>query len=266
MTIVKRSLGWIPDLPDHRDKKYDKYRLHLEKRSTLPSKIDLRTQFPVKPFEQGDLGSCVAQAMAAALMFGRSKQKLAKFMPSRLFIYYNSRALDGDVTKDYGTTIRSAIKSVATHGFAHESAWKYDVASFAMKPPANVYADGKKFYSTKYYSIDNSNINSIKTCLSAGYPIMIGYTLYESFYEADSNGGFVPMPTDSKLEGGHCVLLVGYDDATERFIVRNSWGKSAGDGTGHYYMPYEYLTSKDLADDFWTIRAVSQDGVDKPLP
>ena len=51
------------------------------------------------------------------------------------------------------------------------------------------------------------------------------------------------------------VLVVGYDDATSRWTVRNSWGRSWGD-KGYFYMPYAYATNAGLADDFWTIRIV----------
>ena len=51
------------------------------------------------------------------------------------------------------------------------------------------------------------------------------------------------------------MLAVGYDDASQRFIVRNSWGPGWG-MKGYFTIPYSYLTSNNLADDFWTIRLV----------
>jgi C1A family cysteine protease len=55
--------------------------------------------------------------------------------------------------------------------------------------------------------------------------------------------------------GGHAVLCVGYDDATQRFIVRNSWGSNWGQA-GYFTIPYAYLLNENLADDFWTISLV----------
>lgn len=57
------------------------------------------------------------------------------------------------------------------------------------------------------------------------------------------------------LIGGHAVLAVGYDNSTQHFIIRNSWGADWGD-KGYFYMPYEYITDGDLADDFWYIRVI----------
>ena len=86
---------------------------------------------------------------------------------------------------------------------------------------------------------------------------IFGFTIYASFFNADTNGGIVPMPGQERIEGGHAVLAVGYDDGKGRFMIQNSWGASKGD-KGYYYMPYQYLTNTILADDFWTIRSVTK--------
>ncbi len=44
--------------------------------------------------------------------------------------------------------------------------------------------------------------------------------------------------------------------SSQRFIVRNSWGSGWGKG-GYFTMPYAYLTDRNLASDFWTIRMLS---------
>ncbi|MGD0362535.1 MAG: C1 family peptidase, partial [Bryobacteraceae bacterium] len=51
-------------------------------------------------------------------------------------------------------------------------------------------------------------------------------------------------------------VAVGYDDATQQFIVRNSWGDAWG-LKGYCMMPYGYLTDANLADDFWTIQTTT---------
>jgi hypothetical protein len=66
----------------------------------------------------------------------------------------------------------------------------------------------------------------------------------------------VPLPPRSEqVLGGHAVLAVGYEDATQRFIVRNSWGKGWGN-KGYCTMPYSYLTDPSLARDFWAVYTV----------
>jgi hypothetical protein len=71
------------------------------------------------------------------------------------------------------------------------------------------------------------------------------------------------MPTsDESVRGGHAVLLVGYDDATKRWLVRNSWGDGWGKG-GYFTMPYGYLLDDNLSDDFWNITMVEMPDEDQ---
>ena len=72
--------------------------------------------------------------------------------------------------------------------------------------------------------------------------------------------GVLEMPgPKEKQVGGHAVVAVGYDNPSQRFIVRNSWGRSWGQ-KGYFTMPYGYVTNFQLAQDFWAIYAVEKNG------
>ena len=246
--------GWIPDLPDHRDHLYAAPVVHLAK---LPAKVDLRRKCP-PVYDQGQLGSCTANAIGAAIQFDRMKQKRKpNFVPSRLFIYYNERVIEGTVRSDSGAQIRDGIKTVAHDGDCPEKEWPYDIAKFSVKPSAQCYKDALKYKALTYQRVVQTP-SQLKGCLASGYPIVFGFTVYESFEsDAVAKTGQVPMPKPKeKTLGGHAVLAVGYDEAAQRFIVRNSWGKNWGI-KGYFTMPYAYLTDTDLSDDFWTVRVVS---------
>lgn len=139
-----KKYGWLPDLPDHRDHLYAAPQPVLAK---LPKKVDLRPNCP-PVFNQGKLGSCTANAIAAAHQFDQMKQNKPKvFTPSRLFIYYNEREIRqykirGTVNQDSGAMIRDGIKSLAKQGAAPESMWPYEIAKFAAKPPKKCYDSG----------------------------------------------------------------------------------------------------------------------------
>jgi C1A family cysteine protease len=119
------------------------------------------------------------------------------------------------------------------------------------------YKDALKYKAVTYQRVVQTP-SQLKGCLASGYPIVFGFTVYESFEsDAVAKTGQVPLPKPSeKVLGGHAVLAVGYDETQQRFIVRNSWGKNWG-LQGYFTMPYSYLTDNNLADDFWTIRVVS---------
>ena len=249
----RRHYGWHPDRPDHRDVMFA---ASPASQGVLPAKVDLRKQCP-PIFNQGQLGSCTANAIGAAYRFDLLKQKMdAEFVPSRLFIYYNERAMENTIQSDAGAAIRDGIKSISKQGVCSEASLPYDVARFTKKPSAACYLEAKSHQALQYQRVPQS-ISQMKACLAAGYPFVFGFTVYEGFESAAvAKSGKLDLPTQSeKAVGGHAVLAVGYDDATQRFTVQNSWGTDWGQ-KGFFTIPYAYINDPDLAEDFWTIRVV----------
>jgi C1A family cysteine protease len=246
--------GWVHDLPDHRDHMYAVAPAVL---TALPPAVDLRPQCPPEVYDQGQLGSCTANAIAGAIEFDRIKQKLADiFTPSRLFIYYNERVIENTVNSDSGAQIRDGIKTVASQGACHETLWPYDITKFKNKPTKPAVSDAAKHVAVTYQSV-TQDLDQMRGCIAAGYPFVFGFTCYQSFESpAVATSGVLNMPaTGESVVGGHAVLAVGYDDPSQRFIVRNSWGAAWGK-KGYFTIPYAYLLSSSLSDDFWTIRVV----------
>jgi C1A family cysteine protease len=112
--------GWKPDLPDHRDFTYAAPAEFAKK--NLGSSVDLRRVWRAPCYDQGNLGSCTGNAIAGAIEFALAKKKTDVFTPSRLFIYYNERVIEGTVDSDAGAQIRDGMKSVAGVGFAGKEA------------------------------------------------------------------------------------------------------------------------------------------------
>ena len=221
----------------------------------LPATVDLRSKCP-PVYDQGEIGSCTSQALAGAFEFDDGITN--KFTPSRLFIYYNERQLENTINEDAGALLSDGIKTLEKYGVCNESDWPYNILKFTEKPPSNCY---KSALEHRAYTVHNisPDINSMKNSLASGYPFVVGISIYESF-ESDevSQTGIVPMPkiNSEKLLGGHAVLVVGYSDKTQTWILRNSWGTGWGD-KGYFYLPYLYLLDAKLSSDLWNITKIS---------
>lgn len=250
-----RVYGWVKDRPDPRDKKYAAVRPRSSE--PLPASVDMRDLLP-PCYNQGEIGSCTANAIAGALEHLQTIQHAReRFTPSRLFVYYGERLMEGTVRQDAGAQIRSGIKFVGHVGAPPEELWPYEPKKFTKCPSFSVWRAAREHQALDYHRIDWRDLGEVKTCLAEGFPIVFGFTVFESF-EADPKGWpefLQPMPTPGEAEiGGHAVLAVGYDDAKQAVLVRNSWGPEWGE-FGHFWMPYAYITSPTLSDDFWTLRA-----------
>jgi C1A family cysteine protease len=245
--------GWVPQLPDIRDA-----RLALSAVTSLPSSVDLSAKPDMPPvYDQGQLGSCTANAIAAAVDFQNHRQDQKWLTPSRLWIYYQERVIEGTVSQDSGAQIRDGMKAVAKLGVCPETDWPYDISTFAEKPPKKDYKDALKDKVLTYEAAPQ-DLFGLKSVLASGLPVVFGFTVYDSFESAEvAKSGILPMPSPSEsIVGGHAVLMVGYDDAKDRFRVRNSWGTSWGQD-GYFEMPYQYATSTKLASDFWAVQTTS---------
>lgn len=249
---MTKRFGWKPQLPDHRDIKYV-----AAAGVSLPESFDPRAKYP-EVYDQGNLGSCTANAIAGMVQYDCIKEKRStQSTPSRLFIYWNERADDGDITTDAGSTIREGIKTLNTKGHCSETLWPYDESKWMQHPPTLAYQMAFKHRVKNYQTVAQLEYD-LKHCLAQDKPIAIGISVYDSFMSNDvAVTGVVPMPAlDESLLGGHAVLLVGYKDGVSGspgfFIVRNSWGAFWGD-KGYFYLPYEYVLNDNLAADFWCV-------------
>lgn len=268
MGIPKRTpaeyaqlLGCIPDTPDHRDFKY-KLPAHLTA-VKLPDAVDLRLACP--PIgDQGNLGSCTAWAILAAARFDQI-QMGQDFDPSELFLYYCERVVEKTTNKDNGAMIRTGVSCLNKQGVCIDAVWPYNIGKFKTAPSATAYSTALKHKSSSYARV-NQDLTSLKTVLAGGKPFIFGFVVYGSFISnAVAMTGTVPMPKKGEsILGGHAVCAVGYDDSTQRFICRNSWGTDWG-MAGYFTMPYAYITNSTLTSDIWVINSMIALSAGKPV-
>jgi C1A family cysteine protease len=279
------ALGWIPDYPDFRD--YTEETREVREilkgtglpparagrsgriSKTLPPSADLREWCsPVE--DQGRLGSCTAHAGVGIIEYYERKSFSRHIDASRLFLYKVTRNLM-KMQGDTGAYLRSTIGAMVLFGVPPEEYWVYtdNPDRFDQEPPAFCYSFAQNYKTLKYYRHDPPSaspegvLNRLKIYLAAGHPAMFGFTVYTSIEQA-SGTGRIPFPSPrDKIEGGHAVVAVGYDDtmkiknryegedAEGALLIRNSWGGNWGEA-GYGWLPYDYLR-QGLAEDFWSV-------------
>lgn len=261
--------GWKRDLPDHRDAHYARSTVSLDEAARLPATfVDMKVALvkALGVYDQGQIGSCTANASLAAFRWLYWKSQQAKKTPSgpipdysRLYQYAKTRMDEGTpLSDDSGCSIRDAIGTLHQHGACPESLWPYDDgATFDIKPPSGCDVEAKKHETLSYHSVPD--LTALKREIagtgpgSGWYPVVGGFTVYESMMSAAvAKTGIVPNPGPGEdVAGGHAILFVGYCDVRRAVCFLNSWGPSWGDG-GCGWLPYWYF-QHGLVDDLWTI-------------
>lgn len=264
------KLNWKPSPKDERD--YKSLR-KLAAPVKLPTTFRLAPNIPV--YDQGQAGSCVGNGCCSAFRYEVAQLKgNFDFDPSRLFVYWNARDIDGSTNDDAGTYIRSGFKAMNKTGLCLEKLHPYNDSrsSVIKKPNKAAYDDGLKNVTVKYAVVDQTE-TAIKQTLVAGAVVVFGFTVYDSFFGSWSeSNGIMPSPKITEgIQGGHCVVFIGYDDAKKCFLCQNSWSEDWGKGAvkgegGLFWMPYSFALDPNQADDFWCIEEIKVNDGTTPIP
>jgi C1A family cysteine protease len=272
----KRGMGWIPDYPDFRDYTEETEEVksvlrlaRVSKAKSLPTSINLREW--CSPIEdQGALGSCTAHAGVGVIEYYERKSFGRHLDASRLFLYKVTRNLM-KMKGDTGAYLRNTMGAMVLFGVPPEEYWPYreDEKEFDQEPPAFCYAFAQNYQTVKYFRHDPPGtkaeeiLRKVKGYLAKGHPAMFGFTVYNSIEQSEKTGR-IPFPSPKeKIEGGHAIVAVGYDDKIKiknkygkietggALLTRNSWGKGWGE-EGYGWLPYDYVL-KGLAEDFCSV-------------
>jgi C1A family cysteine protease len=221
----------------------------------LPAALDWRDNngnFVTIPKDQKKCGSCWAFSMTGALesYVLRTQNKPGQDLDLSEQVMLSC---SGAGTCNGGRLTAGFLKKT---GLPLDNVYPYNATDSACSAAAPGWQAAA--YKIGNYGSVSQKVASLKAALAAYGPLPTAYMVYEDFklYK----GGIYSYTTGKRL-GGHAVLLVGYNDAEQYFIVKNSWTPQWGEG-GYFRIAYSevngkssfglmtiaYYTAKDLAE------------------
>jgi len=238
-TIAQNSSGYVPLSDDE----YDDIPVpfmssnHLK---NLPTKYIISEDYFPAAGNQGDIGSCTTWATGYAVgsFYNAVKNKTGKpdspdKIMSPAFIYHNIRTCHCGPT--CGTSIAYALNLFRDQGLITMAELPFDMT---CQSPAQEDLQKSSTLRIKDYNKirDKLNFNEYKRYLSNDVPIITGTSLgsgFTSFYQNSSK-----FTCTQVEEGGHAMVIVGYDDDKRAFKLLNSWGENWGD-KGYIWVDYD---------------------------
>lgn len=250
-------------------------KMYMHNTKDLPKSVDLSNFIP-NIYNQKNLGACVAHSAAQAIRIlvnkkDKERYTLSRLMwkdpyvealnhPSRLYIYYNSRQIEGDsLSVDSGCTNHAACFAIEQYKICPEDVWPYEETNLNKHPSHKAYTLANKYTKFQYGKVERS-IDQLKTALHNGHPVMVGVVVFPSLVASGSDGGDgtvpVPNPRTERPLGGHSILLVGYDNEKKCFKFINHWSNQWG-ANGYGTIGYDFLMNEDISGDFFAIENLS---------
>jgi C1A family cysteine protease len=234
---------------------------HVRGAGAYPAAFDWRNASganyvtPVK--DQGNCGSCVAFGTAATLEAGYQVSRgdpssTIDLSEAQLFYCY-AEAKDG-MSCATGWWPDQAFKYAGAEGVTLEQYFPYAAGDQACNLQAGW--DSALLYPSAYHTI--ADTSQMKDWLANHGPLSTCFTVYDDFFNYTSG---VYTPTSTDVAGGHCVSVIGYDDANGFWIAKNSWGTGWGE-SGFFCIAYgacgfdaEMWAVDGFADTGWMANA-----------
>ncbi|MGH8980329.1 MAG: C1 family peptidase [Acidimicrobiales bacterium] len=213
--------------------------------------VDLRPTLP-PVHDQGLRGTCLAFAVTAGHEVSRTTGQVTEDL-SEEGLYWGCKRIDRNWLG--GTTFASAAVALGRWGQPSETDWPYHrrrKEGVAYSPPSR--AGGKGWFKSGLRRV-TVIVADVRTHLDAGIPVMLGLTLFDTFYRPDPAGHIADPAPGARVKGHHAVLAVGHE--VGELLIRNSWGTTWGLG-GYAWIGDGYVNTH--TGSAWLVDATATAG------
>ncbi|MFP4522754.1 MAG: C1 family peptidase, partial [Fibrobacterota bacterium] len=206
-------------------------------------------------------GTCVAFAITAALEHqigvsassGRRRGNSGTDLSEQHMFDSFMRSVNKDACNSEGFYVGKGCEVLKKNKICAESDWRYVSSMSGIKCRANVPVKAKKgarygirsFYHLKRKDgrLSCQDPEAIEGFLESGRPVVVAMLLPKNFIKAKRGETVDVVIKNGKpldYEGGHAMVICGFDKKQRRFLLRNSWGKGWAD-RGYCWITYDFL-------------------------
>lgn len=228
--------------PDSRD-----YQYSGSTQEQLPSYVNLSDKFS-RVRDQESSNACTGFATVSVVEYLMNQHYAKGFVLSPLFNWYYAKALHGYPDKDEGVWLRNSLKALFSEGVVDEKSYPF-TKNYLVPPSLKdhyIVKDIIKWFLNEYTRYELVTPSQVRQVLANDTPVVFALPLNNSFY--GNTTGIIS--SDKPSNSWHAMVVVGYDEKSETYIVRNSWGDDWG-YDGYCFIPYLYL--ERYAMDLWAI-------------
>ena len=215
--------------------------IEIDTTLVLPSQYDISEYLP-EVRSQGRQGSCVAWAAGYYLKSYQENYESVQngifnsnFEMSPAYIYNQIKVTDCAG----GSYVQHALDTLVSQGIAGLNIMPYNDNECDTQPNdlQKVLAEPNKIENYFYFE-EELVYDYTKASLLNDQPVVIAIKIDRNYFGArDENNEYIYSKFKND-DGGHAMLVVGYDDERNAFKVVNSWGKSWGN-EGFIWIDYK---------------------------
>ena len=244
---------------------------------------------PVYKFEEHAASNSIIQKISKVSVDSATNMELAPAVvgsgaPSTVATQSNVAVRFNDDFMYGGVPIVAALSSINAFGYIDSSIEPYpqtlvDPLYFTstIVPTLGEYNIGANVANSQPYTLLQSLydgqglIDAVKFSISVlNTPVIMAWMVYNnSAYNAlyTSPSGYIHLPSAGDVPwGGHCSMLVGYDDKTSEFTLMNTWGTSnlgehklglsnigLSNQPGYFKIDYAYIEHPQICEELWVM-------------
>lgn len=206
-------------------------------------------RLPTPPVvNQGNEGSCAAFAVGyVGVSYYLNRRKGMPYSVTGAYrspeFLYNNTKLYGDCNA--GSNFSTVLNFLKTTGTCSWSQMPYSTTNGCANRGTSTQRTQALAGKIKSWRTVSKSVSNLRNLVDLGYPVLMGFLIDDRFITQTKNYPYTYTSKGGRNQGGHAVVIMGYDDSRRVFVVQNSWGTSQHD-RGFFYVSYDLLPLLDL--------------------